>query len=110
MRGTRGQAAVELVAVLPLVALLGLLCWQAVVAGQAIWLSGAAARAAARASALGDDPTSAARRTLPGALAKGVRVRSERPGTVDLRLTIPAVVVGIDLAAIRSRAHFAPQA
>jgi hypothetical protein len=110
MHGARGQASVELVGVLPLVALLGLLCWQAVVAGQAVWLSGAAARAAARASALGQDPTAAARRALPGALAPGVRVHSDQPGAVELRLTIPAVVGGLDLAAVRARARFAPQA
>src|SRR3954467_8006924 len=104
-----GQASVELVALLPLLAVVALLAWQAVVAGQAIWLSGAAARAAARASALGTDPTTAARRALPGALARGVRVRSDEPGAVALRLTIPAVVGGIDLAAVRARARFAPQ-
>ena len=47
-----GQASVETVALLPLVVLVGALLWQAVVAGQALWLSGAAARAAARAAAV----------------------------------------------------------
>ena len=59
-----GQASVELVALLPLLAAVALLAWQGVVAGQAIWLSGAAARAAARAFALGDDPTAAARSSV----------------------------------------------
>jgi len=48
-----GQASVETVALLPLVVLVGALLWQAVVAGQALWLSAAAARAAARAAAVG---------------------------------------------------------
>jgi hypothetical protein len=109
MRQQRGQAAVELAAVLPLVALLGLLCWQAVVAGQAVWLAGAAARAAARASALDDDPLRAARRVLPRGLADGVRVEASGPGAVTVRLTIPAVALGVDLAAVRARARFADQ-
>jgi pilus assembly protein CpaE len=107
MRCTRGQAAVELVGVMPLVALLGLLCWQAVVAGQAVWLSGTAARAAARASALDQDATVAARRVLPGALDPGVSVDDAGGGDVRVRLTIPAVVGGIDLATIHERARFA---
>jgi hypothetical protein len=106
----RGQASVELVAVLPLVVLLGLLCWQAVVAGQAVWLSGAAARAAARADALGDDSRAAARAVLPGALAKGVRARGDGSGSVRVRLPIPSVVGGIELAAVSARARFASQA
>jgi hypothetical protein len=109
MRGQRGQAAVELAAILPLIALIGLLCWQAIVAGQAVWLSGSAARAAARASALGRDPTRAARAALPGALAPGARVSSDAPGEVEVRLEIPSVVGGLRLAAIHARARFAPQ-
>ncbi|UGS35193.1 hypothetical protein [Capillimicrobium parvum] len=107
--GERGQASVELVAVLPLVVLLGLLCWQAVVAGQAVWLSGAAARAAARADALGDDPRAAARRVLPGALAAGVRAKGDGGGSVTVRVAIPAVVGGIELTAVTAKAHFASQ-
>lgn len=110
MRGQRGQAAVELVAVLPLVALLGLLAWQAVLAGQAVWLSGSAARAAARAEAIGGDGSAAARRLLPASMRGGVRVqRHGDDGEVELRVAIPAVVGGVELAEIRTRARFAPQ-
>lgn len=104
MRDERGQATVELVAVLPLVAVLALLAWQAVVAGQTAWLSGSAARAAARASAIGADPEAAARRVLPGA-----QVEEDGDGAVSLRVPIPAVVAGVELAAIRTEARFAPQ-
>ena len=45
----------ELVGVLPLVVIVCALLWQAVVTGQAVWLSGSAARAAARAAAVGGD-------------------------------------------------------
>jgi hypothetical protein len=54
LRSTRGQASVELVALLPLLALNALALWQGVVAAQAAWLAGGAARAAARAQALGE--------------------------------------------------------
>src|SRR4051812_50141119 len=70
-----GQASVETVALLPLVVLVGALLWQAVVAGQALWLSGAAARAAARAAAVGGDAQAAAKATLPPRLETGLRVR-----------------------------------
>jgi pilus assembly protein CpaE len=109
MRNTRGQAAVELVGILPLVVLLGLLCWQAVVAGQAVWLSGAAARAAARASALDQDAQAAARRVLPDSLAAGVSVDDAGGGDVRVDVPIPAVVGGIRLASISERARFAAQ-
>lgn len=105
MRDERGQATVELVAALPLVALLALLAWQAAVAGHAAWLSGSAARAAARASAIGGDPEAAARRVLPAAT-----VVDEGDGAVRLRVPIPVVVAGVELTAIETRARFAPQA
>ncbi|MDQ3676500.1 MAG: ParA family protein, partial [Actinomycetota bacterium] len=71
-RGPRecGQATVELVALLPLVAVLAGILWQATIVGQAVWLSGSAARAAARASAIGDDARAAARRVLPARLER----------------------------------------
>jgi hypothetical protein len=109
MRSTRGQATVEFVALLPLLALIGLLCWQAVLAGQAIWLSGAAARAAARASALDTDATAAARRVLPSPLAAGVTVEDEAPGNVHVHIAIPAVIGGVHLVSIDQHAHFAAQ-
>ena len=55
-----------MVALLPLVALLAMVLWQAAVAGQAVWLAGSAARAAARAHAVGGQPLNAARDVLRG--------------------------------------------
>jgi hypothetical protein len=104
-----GQAAVELVALLPLIVLLALLAWQAVVFGQAVWLSGSAARAAARAAALGQDPAAAARAVLPRSLARGVGVDAGGDGSVVLRLPVPAVVVDVRLASLHTRARFASQ-
>jgi hypothetical protein len=104
-----GQAAVELVALLPLIVLLALLAWQAVVFGQAVWLSGSAARAAARAAAVGEDPAAAARAVLPRSLARRVGVEAAGDGAVVLRVGVPAVIVDVRLASVRTRARFAPQ-
>ena len=94
--GERGQASVELVALLPLALLLVALAWQAAVAGQAVWLSGAAARAAARSS-------------LPPVLSHLVRIDTARDGAIDLSLGVPAIVGGGRLATVHTRARFAPQ-
>src|ERR671922_2571617 len=94
IRAQGGQATVELVALLPLLAVLGVGLWQAAVAGQAMWMAGAAARAAARAEALGTDPVGAARSVLSPRLAEGLRVRAVDGGGVRVTLRVPAVLGG----------------
>jgi hypothetical protein len=108
--GERGQASVELVALLPLIAVLGLVLWQAVVAGQAVWLAGSAARVAARAEAVGGDGGEAARGVLPGALRHGLRVRPDARGGVAVAIRVPAVLVPGSVATVRAFAHFDRQA
>src|SRR5215213_9812502 len=93
----RGQAAAELAALLPLLALLIAAAWQVVLVGQAAWAAPAAARAAARAAAVGGDVDAAARRSLPDALDHRLRIRREVDGGVEVRLGIPAVVPAISL-------------
>jgi hypothetical protein len=109
VRHESGQAAVELVALLPLLAAMLALCWQAVLAGHAAWAVSAAARAAARAAAVGGDPGAAARAHLPAALERGLRVRAPAGGAVELSLRIRAVLGGIDLGRVRATGHFRPQ-
>lgn len=104
-----GQAAVELVAVLPIVALLAMALWQLAVAGQAAWLAGAAARAAARAHAVGSDAAGGARAVLPPRLERGLRVRTSTDGTVTVTVGVPLVVGPSTLGTIEGRAHFEPQ-
>jgi hypothetical protein len=104
-----GQATVELVALLPLLALLGVALWQAVLAGQAMWLAGAAARSAARAAALGADPTPAARRALTPALERGLRVRIDDHGQVRVAVAVPSVVGGGRLTTVSATAAFPAQ-
>jgi hypothetical protein len=106
-----GQASVELVALLPLMAVLAGLLWQGVVAGQAVWLAGAAARAAARANAIGADERAAARRVLPARLERGLVVRSERSGSgVRVAIGVPAVVGSGRLTTVSARARLQEQA
>lgn len=105
----RGQAAVELVAVLPVVALLAALAWQAALAGQALWLAGAAARAAARARLVGADPGAAARRVLPDRLAAGLRVRTAgSDGVVRVQVRVPSVAGGA-LGTFEAEARLGPR-
>ena len=99
-----GQASIELVVLLPLLAALLLAAWQGVVAGQAWWLAASAARAGARAELIGADPLGAARRELPGGLRARLRVRSSR-GDVEVRLPIPAVAGLGRLGTATARAH-----
>jgi hypothetical protein len=105
----RGQATVELVALLPLLALLGMALWQAVVAGQALWLAGSAARGAARAAAVGADPLAAARRALPAALERGLRVEASDPGEVRVAVAVPAVIGAGRLTTVTAAAAFPSQ-
>src|SRR4051794_15792288 len=107
--GQRGPAGAGLPPLLPLLPLPAALAWQAALAGQAVWLSGAAARAAARAQAVGGDPATAARSSLPPALTHLVRVRPSRDGAGDVALGVPSVVGGARLATVHARARFAPQ-
>lgn len=108
-RSESGQASVELVALLPLVAVIAFGLWQAVVAGQAAWLTASSARAAARASAVGADARAAAAALLPGGLRAGLRVDAPSAGTVRVRVGVPSVLGAGRLATLTSTAHFAPQ-
>ncbi|MEZ5122515.1 MAG: hypothetical protein R2736_13210 [Solirubrobacterales bacterium] len=91
--GERGQASVELVALLPLIALLGLLCWQAVVAGQAVWLSalppGPPPAPTRSATTLAPPPAG----SCPARSRKRVQA-GRRRGSVTVRLPIPPSSAG----------------
>ena len=87
----RGQASVELVAAVPLVLVVGLALWQAVLAGHALWMCANAARVAARAAVVGRDPLAAARSALPRTLERSLKVR--RSGSrVRVAVGVPLVV------------------
>lgn len=105
-----GQATVELVALLPCLAAVLAVAWQLVLAGHATWAVATAARAAARAAAVGGDPEAAARAHLPARLERGLEVRRrEADGSVELSLRIPAVVPAMRPGRVNAEARFAPQ-
>jgi pilus assembly protein CpaE len=108
-RRTDGQAAAELVALLPLAALLVAGAWQLAVAGHASWAANAAARAAARAAAVGNDARAAANRELPAGLERGARVHDRGDGRVDVTVRIPRVLGLPLLGHTSATAHFRPQ-
>jgi hypothetical protein len=89
--GRRGQAAVELVAILPLVAALGLAVLQLLAAGLAAELAGHAAEAGAVALLERQDPAEAARASVPGWSRPGLRVEVARR-RVEVHLRPPALV------------------
>jgi Flp pilus assembly protein TadG len=103
----QGQAAVELVSLLPLVAAVLALAWQLALAGHAAWAASAAARAAARAAAVGADPAAAARAHLPRRLERGLRVR-ESGGRVRVSVRRPSVLP-IHLGRVGAEAGFPAQ-
>lgn len=108
--GEHGQATVELVALLPLMVVLAALLWQAVVAGQAVWFAGSAARAAARANAIGADERAAARHVLPERLEGGFAVHRERGRDgVRVAVRIPSVIGSVRLGTVSARARLQDQ-
>jgi len=90
LRTPTGQASVEVVAVMPLIAILAVAAWQLAISGYAAWSASAAARAAARAQAIGADPEPAARAALTPALEQGLTVRVE-DGWVRVGVRVPPV-------------------
>ena len=99
-----GQAAVETVALLPvLLAVLGV-AWQLALAGDARAAAAGAARAAARAIAAGSNAEAAARAHLPERLERGLRVRAGAAGTVRVSVRVPGIVAGVGLGRVAAEA------
>ncbi|MBO9532227.1 MAG: hypothetical protein J7513_04540 [Solirubrobacteraceae bacterium] len=113
-RGERGQATVEFVALLPILALVALAVGQAAVAGWTVWSASGAARVAARAQALGQDPAVAVRRVLPAMLERHARVSvgasAAGEGRTSVRLGVPSVVPGLRFGTVRGAAELPDQA
>jgi hypothetical protein len=94
VRATGGQAAVELVALLPLVAAVALGVLQALAAGLASELAGHAAQSGAVALAEGRDGAAVARAALPGWARSRVEV-TVRGMRVRVRVTPPTLLPGV---------------
>jgi hypothetical protein len=108
-RDEAGQASVELVALLPLIAALLALAWQAVLTGHTVWAATTAARAAARAAALGADPAVAARAHLPASLERSLRISRAGDDGVRVSLRIPPVIAAFSPGRVRATGHFRSQ-
>src|SRR3954468_24864442 len=108
MQAQRGQAAVELVAVLPLVLALFARLWRGGGLVHAARAGPAAARSAARAEALGLPPGRAARAPLPARLEHGMRVRVSAGGRVRVTARVPSTF-GLHVGSVSSSSRFAPQ-
>jgi hypothetical protein len=107
--GEAGQAAVELVALLPVVLVVIAAIWQAALAGHAFWAATTAARAAARAHAVGADPRTAARAHLPASLEHGLRVTTGPGGAVEISVRIPPLPGLPAPGHVHAGARFEPQ-
>lgn len=94
VRSARGQAAVELIAVLPLVVAVALAILQALAAGVAAELADHAAQSGAVALAEGRDAAAAARAAVPGWSRDRIAV-TVRGGRVRVRLTPPSLLPGV---------------
>lgn len=88
-RTQAGQASVELVAMVPVVLLVGAVAWQLALAGHTAWLTAHAARAAARADAVGEGPADAARSALPRSLEDDLEVERLERGGVRVSVRVP---------------------
>jgi hypothetical protein len=93
-----GQASVELVAVLPALAVSLVIAAQTVVVGWAVWSAGNAARAGARAEQVGSDVEAAARRALPGSLRDDAVIRDG--DGVRVKVRVPALLPGISMPSV----------
>ncbi len=92
LHGRSGQASVELLAAIPFVLLAGAVAWQLALAGWTVWMSAHAARAAARADAVGKTVRPAARSALPSTLRRGLVVESLGAGGVRVRVRVPLLL------------------
>ena len=95
-RAQEGQTLVELVALLPVLAVLGLVAWQLTVAAYAWTLAEGAVRAARRADEVGAPAGPAALAALPVGWATRARVVTldDTPGgaTVRVHVAIPRIL------------------
>ncbi|MGL4743593.1 MAG: TadE/TadG family type IV pilus assembly protein [Dermatophilaceae bacterium] len=91
-RSERGVASLEFMVLAPVVLLVAFVAWQLAIGGWAALSANEAARAAARAASLGQDPQNAARDALPSGL-RTFRLTGGRVGdgySYTVRVDVPA--------------------
>lgn len=101
-RDDRGTSTLEVAGLAPVVLLVALALLYAGLGLYGITATQTAARQAARAASLGDDPAAAARAALPGWLPPDVTAFPTADGTtVRVRTDLPDLLPGTDLAVTR---------
>src|SRR5687768_8630046 len=106
VRNEDGQAAAELVVIVPLLIAVLAAVAQLAIAGYALWSAGDAARAGARAAEVGGDVEAAARSALPSWLERGAEV--DVAGPVEVSVEAPAVLPGVPAIAISAVTDLEP--
>jgi hypothetical protein len=96
-----GSASVELIAVIPMLALALLIAAQFALAGAALWDAAIAARAGARAAKVGGPAQPAALRALPPSLRSGAEI-SDRDG-VRVRVAVPGLLSALPPLTVGAR-------
>lgn len=107
IRGDGGQASVSLVAVVPGLVILALAMVQFALAGHAALSAANAARAAARASYTGSDPTDAARAALPPSFRERAEV-SARGDRAEVEVEAPRALPFLPVIDVTGSAQLAP--
>lgn len=97
------QASVELVAVLPFLAISALLCFHLALTGWALWSAEEAARVASRADAVDLDARKRALAALPGVFRPEASVRVS-DGRARVEVEIPTLAPGISLPRVGAEA------
>ncbi|HTI35736.1 MAG TPA: hypothetical protein VL422_18815, partial [Miltoncostaea sp.] len=93
-RRPRGQAAVEFLAILPVIAIAAWLCWRMVAAGHVLGVAGAAARHGERAAEVGAPAAAAALAALPTGWARAARITTGTGGAVRVRVPLRGLPQG----------------
>ncbi len=107
--GESGQATVETIGIMPVLLVVVVVLWQIVLVGLTFVFSGHAARAGARAFAVGDPVQPAALKAVPGGWLGGVSVQQQAPaagaadpqdveGSVKVSMCVPVLVPGFGCA------------
>ncbi|CAB4860987.1 unannotated protein [freshwater metagenome] len=103
-----GQATVEFLLAVPLIVVLGWGVWEVSLAGRTAELAGVAARAGARAAALGKSPREGIAGALPTSVAKSASVVA-RDGRVTVSIPISAGGLRSILGTVEASAGFPAQ-
>lgn len=89
-----GQGAIELVGLVPLLLIVILFAWQAILTGASAYMASNSAQEGARAAAVGGDVSSAAKAAVPSWLADSIDVQELGGTRVKVSITPPLLMPG----------------